>query len=376
MASGLTPTYSLPYPLATDGVNVHGDVEDLAQKVEDILESKANLFTANTFTNVNSILVDTSTTAFRVTQTGGGNLFVAENAASPDPTPFVINAQGAVGINVLVPQATLHVVGEMLVTSEANFESSVAAVDGIFSNTVSVTDLVYAGGFFSNSNYKFSDDITGATINLNKPATITTDRDIEFPDVDGTVITTGNLVQAYPSQTGNEGRVLTTDGTVVSWNVAPNQVPDVADNAGKFLSTDGSTYYWEDVLLIPEIGTDPILGTTGKWLTNTGSSVFWDFLPGQVAFVDINSNFTATGNVNLFCDTLTNGSFTITLPTSPLPGMAVAVFDVKNNFVNDYVIIDSGTVLLNGKPGPLNIDVSGATVVFIYINELIGWRLA
>jgi hypothetical protein len=376
MASGLTPTYSLPYPLATDGVNVHGDVEDLAQKVEDILESKANLFTANTFTNVNSILVDTSTTAFKITQTGTGNLFLVENAASPDPTPFIINAQGAVGINVLVPQATLHVAGELLVTGEANFESSLAATDGIFSANVIAAAEVGGNSIFSETNYRYLDAFTGQTMNINKPATIFEDRTISFPDVDGTVITTGNLVEAYPTQTGNEGRVLTTDGSVVSWSVAPNQVPDVAENAGKFLSTDGSTYYWEDIVLVPDISTDPVTGTTGKWLTNTGSSPFWDFLPGQVAFIDINSNFTATGNANLFCDTLTNGAFTITLPTSPLPGMTVAVFDVKNNFVNDYVIIDSGPVLLNGRPGPLNIDVSGATVVFIYINELIGWRLA
>lgn len=376
MASGLTPTYSLPYPLATDGVNVHGDVEDLAQKVEDILEVKANLFTANTFTNINNILVDTSTTAFRITQTGGGNLFVAENAASPDSTPFIINAQGAVGINVLLPQATLHVAGEFLVTGESNFEASLAGTDAAFSGNMIANGEVGGNSIYSESNYKYLDGFSGVFMNINKPAVILEERTITYPDANGTVITTGNLVEAYPTQTGNAGRVLTTDGSVVSWAVAPNQVPDVADNAGKFLSTDGSTYYWEDIVLVPEISTDPITGTTGKWLTNTGSAPFWDFLPGQVAFIDINSDFTATGNANLFCDTLTNGAFTITLPTAPLPGMTIAVFDVKNNFVNDYVIIDSGSVLLNGKPGPLNIDVSGATVVFIYINELIGWRLA
>ena len=376
MASGLTPTYSLPYPLATDGVNVHGDVEDLAQKVEDVLEVKANLFTANTFTNINNILVDTSTTAFKITQTGGGNLFLAENESSPDATPFVINAQGAVGINVAVPQATLHVAGEMLVTGGVNFESSIAATDGVFSANVIAAGEIGGNSVYSETNYKYLDSFSGVFMNINKPATIFEERTLTFPDADGTIITTGNLTEAYPVQTGNEGKVLTTDGSVVSWSIAPNQVPDVADNAGKFLSTDGSTYYWQDIVLVPEISTDPATGTTGKWLTNTGSSPFWDFLPGQVAFIDIDSDYVGTGNANLFCDTLTNGSFTITLPTSPLPGMTVAVFDVKNNFVNDYVIIDSGSVLLNGRPGPLNIDISGATVVFIYINELIGWRLA
>lgn len=376
MASGLTPTYSLPYPLATDSVNVHGDVEDLAQKVEDILEVKANLFTANTFTNVNSILVDTSTTAFKITQTGGGNLFVAENESSPDATPFIINGFGQVGINIDDPQAFLHVDGDALITLSAVVQGSLTAASGTFTDGV-VTDGTMGGNeIFSFSNFKFIDSVTNFEMSLNAPASITQARTISFKDVDGTMITTGNLADAYPSQSGNEGKVLTTDGSSVAWTIAPNQVPDVVDNAGKFLTNDGSTYYWEEIVLVPTLSTDPVTGTTGKWLTNTGSAPFWDFLPGQVAFIDIDSDFVATGNVNLFCDTLTNGSFTVTLPTSPLPGMTVAIFDVKNNFVNDYVIIDSGSVKLNGKPGPLNIDVSGATVVFIYINELIGWRLA
>lgn len=376
MASGLTPTYSLPYPLSTDTVNVHGDVEDLAQTVENVLEVKANLLTANTFTAPNSILLDTSSTAFKITQTGGGNLFLAESEPSPDSAPFIITGNGLVGINKLDPQAFLDVEGDANISGQFSVGAMMLATDAIFSGTVVVNDQVRADKIYSFTNYNFVDTTTNFTIALNAPAAITADRSYLFKDVSGTVITTGNLVDAYPVQTGNSGRVLTTDGSTVSWAVAPNQVPAVAGNAGKFLSTDGSTYYWEDIILVPDISTDPITGTVGKWLTNTGSAPFWDFLPGQVAYVDINDDFTATGNVNLFCDTLTNGSFTVTLPTSPLPGMTVAIFDVKNNFVNDYVIIDPGTVKLNGKLGKLNIDVSGATVVLIYINTLIGWRLA
>lgn len=37
MASGLTPTYDLPYPLQTDPVNVAGDIEQLAGRIEQIL---------------------------------------------------------------------------------------------------------------------------------------------------------------------------------------------------------------------------------------------------------------------------------------------------------------------------------------------------
>ena len=37
MASGESNVYELPYPLATDSVNVHGDIRDLVQKLEAVL---------------------------------------------------------------------------------------------------------------------------------------------------------------------------------------------------------------------------------------------------------------------------------------------------------------------------------------------------
>lgn len=41
-----------------------------------------------------SISVNTSTDAFRITQTGTGNALVVEDSANPDSTPFVVNASG------------------------------------------------------------------------------------------------------------------------------------------------------------------------------------------------------------------------------------------------------------------------------------------
>jgi hypothetical protein len=37
MASGITPRYSIPFPLPTDPVNVSGDMEDLAEKVDEVI---------------------------------------------------------------------------------------------------------------------------------------------------------------------------------------------------------------------------------------------------------------------------------------------------------------------------------------------------
>jgi hypothetical protein len=49
---------------------------------------------ANTFSTNQVINVNSSSTALRVTQTGTGNALVVEDAANPDSTPFVIDANG------------------------------------------------------------------------------------------------------------------------------------------------------------------------------------------------------------------------------------------------------------------------------------------
>lgn len=42
MSTGITQIYSLPYPILTDEVNVHGDIQVLAETTENILLSKAD----------------------------------------------------------------------------------------------------------------------------------------------------------------------------------------------------------------------------------------------------------------------------------------------------------------------------------------------
>ena len=45
----------------------------------------------------------------RITQVGTGNAFVVEDAANPDSSPFVIDANGNVGIGLTGPAASLHI---------------------------------------------------------------------------------------------------------------------------------------------------------------------------------------------------------------------------------------------------------------------------
>jgi hypothetical protein len=148
MATGATAIYQIPYPLPTDQVDVAGDFEQLAVKIDDNLNEWVEDITSTmitggtysngintptyndttglismtlsqdlrstaspTFNNLNlsgslyltgSILtpsvidVTSSTDALRITQKGTGNALLIEDSANPDSNPFVIDNSGKV----------------------------------------------------------------------------------------------------------------------------------------------------------------------------------------------------------------------------------------------------------------------------------------
>ena len=62
-----------------------------------------------TITGTGVVASNSSSTAFRVTQTGSGNAFVVEDSSNPDSSPFVVTAEGRVGIGEDVPLFYLQV---------------------------------------------------------------------------------------------------------------------------------------------------------------------------------------------------------------------------------------------------------------------------
>ena len=67
---------------------------------------------------VTSIIASASSTSdiVRITQTGTGNALVVEDSANPDTTPFVVTANGNVGIGTSSTSNNLHVQGSMKLT--------------------------------------------------------------------------------------------------------------------------------------------------------------------------------------------------------------------------------------------------------------------
>lgn len=108
----------------------------------------------------------TTGTAVSITNTGTGNSFLVEDSASPDSSPFVIDAAGNVGIGTTAPSAVLDVIG------------------GITTRGTSTSDGIQLVGNGTGSSSRVVSLI---------PTALTTNRTLTLPNVDGTAITTGNL---------------------------------------------------------------------------------------------------------------------------------------------------------------------------------------
>jgi hypothetical protein len=145
MASGLTPTYLLPYPLSTDPVNVHGDVESLAERLESLLVAFVTVAQSNTFIQPNTFDVNSTSTAVRITQTGTGNALLVEDAANPDTTPFIIDNAGNVGIGKLSPTTKLDVLGATAL-SVSSASSVPLTIQGATSQSANLSEWKTSAG--------------------------------------------------------------------------------------------------------------------------------------------------------------------------------------------------------------------------------------
>jgi hypothetical protein len=130
-------------------------------------------------------------------------------------------------------------------------------------------------------------------------------------------------VDAFPSQTGNSGKYLTTNGTATSW-----------------ATIDLSSYKKEISVEVDETYASELIS-------------------GYRYFVD-----TSTSSISL------------TLPESPSLGNEIQVFDAANNASSNNITLNRNGVKINGGTENLLIDLDGGAAALIYTGSTYGWKVA
>ena len=181
-----------------------------------------------TYTNINGLTINSTT------------IPASKTLVDTDSAQALTNKTIAIASNTLTGVAPLE---------SPAFTGTVTGVNLTLSGDLTVngtTTTINSTAINVNNQVVFEGTTADAfetTLTLIDP---TADRTITLPNTSGTVITTGNLVEALPSQTGYTGRYLKTDGTTSSWQEV-TALPSQTSNAGKYLTTDGSTASWAPV---------------------------------------------------------------------------------------------------------------------------------
>jgi len=134
MATGQTTIYELPYPLSGDPVNVHGDIQDLSERLETILSTIGTPFISHEVRNISGSSISKGTPVYI---TGYSTKTTIDKCDSDNLETF-------------------PVFGLMAATT-ANNNDGVVIISGVFSNinTSSFTagDILYVanGGGLTNS---------------------------------------------------------------------------------------------------------------------------------------------------------------------------------------------------------------------------------
>lgn len=132
-----------------------------------------------------------------------------------------------------------------------------------------------------------------------------------------------------PSQTGNNGKYLTTNGTALSWGDV-DALPTQTGQSGKYLTTNGTTASWATVNALPSQ-----TGQSGKYLTTNGTSASWSSIsiPTTTSDLTNDSGFITSADIPVTSVNTKTGDVVLTasdvgaLPDSTI----VPTINVVNN---------------------------------------------
>lgn len=270
MATGTTTKYFFPYPLSTDPVRVAGDIEQLATKIELVLEEEiqdtaAAMWTGGTFTN------GINTPTYNDT-TGKISMSLAQDIASTASPQFV-------GITLT---GDLDVQGGDITTNQTTFN--------IINTTTTTLNI---GGAATTINIGNSSGQTNFAGDLN----IATGKSYEINNIP--VLNSTSLGSSVVSSS------LTSVGTISSgtWNATAIGLQYGGTNASLTAINGGIVYSTASGFAISSAGT------SGQVLTSNGSSPpSWAALPGA-STINISGDASGSGTDSITL-TLANSGVT------------------------------------------------------------------
>lgn len=269
-ASGTTLTRTvLESTNSNNPINLSGNAEVfITAAAEDIANvGETNTFTASQIINV----TDNSNAALRVTQNGTGLAIRVEDSANPDASPFVVTADGNVGIGVASPTARLELYTNAASTVSMNTGNS----QGTWTYGV---DSAGNASIYSNSAKNILMSTSGTERLRISDAGVST--------ITGTAIinSTSATDALRITQTGNGNAILVED------SANPDSSPFVVTNEGRVgIGEDIPSFYLQ--VAAPNASTQTQMGITSTNYTS-------DFKATYLSYSDTSTTGTTFGISN------------------------------------------------------------------------------
>jgi len=235
------------------------------------------------------------------------------------------------------------------------------------------------------------------------------------------------ILGSYPTEealntaepTGDPGDAYLVDGNLYVWSESTSTWVNVGNIQGPIGLTgltgptgatgatgpEGFNYVGEYSILDDYQDGDVVSFGTALWIRKNGSgigydpsneSLYWDLylwgptgptgatgsqgIQGPTGSQGINWRYVTADATAVVSDgfivNTSGGAIVITLPTTGLfSGNTVYFSDGSGTLSGNPVTINSGIININGKTGPLVLDVSNAFIVLMYIDSTTGWKV-